>query len=393
MIQGTIASTVPVDELSKLSLDKNDHTHQKKSNSNEQKEYSIFVSDIIKNLDKNKAVRVSDPIEIATYSRSHCYEYSVNDKSELGFVSNATINSFRPTSATNNNLLNGYNFGILEEKFSVKNWSLEGLVKSIDYCNDNVEEYRTSKLTGNIVGFRNSLFKLFMLPYKNRESLDYILQWHEGNLYVINNEDQDIERKYYPENHLKFIYSGFKFENFLINMSNRENREMDNSQFCTVVKRKFNDISVIIRAEVDCAIKRNPSSNQYEYVELKTHKYKRHYDFDSNYNAKLFLVWSQCFLANINQIIFGLRNNSNFNLIALKKYHRNEVLYYLKQNTPYGSFDEICTKFYYFILNFILTKIGKDDKLWSLKFDSYVGKLTLKQIDSKIGLKNPNLIS
>ena len=84
-----------------------------------------------------------------------------------------------------------------------------------------------------------------------------------------------------------------------------------NEEFCSVVRTRLNENSIICGAEVDCCIKGDKSNPPSNYVELKTTRIMLNYRQQENFGRyKLLKFWAQSFLAGIPKIVVGMRDDN-----------------------------------------------------------------------------------
>lgn len=176
-----------------------------------------------------------------------------------------------------------------------------------------------------IVTWRGNLTKIMITPYERYDDWMFAAQKFNGVVYINNIETERLldKRKNTTERQEEMCYWGHKFEKYVTkpcDMKSFSNEQMQNSTvnthegYVSVVSSKFGkDLSIIIGAEVDCAIDHQNFKPPNSYIELKTNRhFKNNYQEKNFWQFKALKWWSQSFLNGIPSIVCGFRDDNGY---------------------------------------------------------------------------------
>jgi RAT1-interacting protein len=156
-----------------------------------------------------------------------------------------------------------------------------------------------------------------------------------------------------------------------------------NIQFCSIFATQLGEFSIVCGGEVDCyQIKSNGRDG---YAELKTNRIiassKQHYSFVKH---KLLKTWTQSFLAGVETVIFGFRDDGIYFtkyidgiLKSIKKYATNDLQRLARENNAWDP--NVCMTFASKVLGFIKDTVIVDDRetVYTMKYDHRSKEITL----------------
>ena len=176
-----------------------------------------------------------------------------------------------------------------------------------------------------VVTWRGNLTKIMITPHERYDDWMFAAQKFNGVVYINNIETERLlnKRKNTTEMQEEMCYWGHKFEKYVTkpcNMKSFSNDQMKNSTvnthegYVSVVSSKFGkDLSIIIGAEVDCAIDHQSFKPPSSYIELKTNRhFKNNYQEQNFWKFKALKWWSQSFLNGIPSIVCGFRDDRGY---------------------------------------------------------------------------------
>ncbi|KAJ2959772.1 hypothetical protein NQZ79_g4790 [Umbelopsis isabellina] len=212
----------------------------------------------------------------------------------------------------------------------------ENLKEHIDTLLDALTHYRSKETDplssqADIVTWRGIITKILCTPYARdpfelgvtRYNDTIYIEEHETEFKRAQNQNQDARGRLmgfwgYRFESLSTV-SNFPSKTEPVDKEELESRKSSvvntNEQYCTVVKTRLGNTSIVMGAEVDCtSVPKNPSTNSLpNYIELKTSKLiqsdRDKFIFERH---KLIKFWAQSFLIGTPSVICGFRDNDGF---------------------------------------------------------------------------------
>ncbi|XP_068628903.1 decapping and exoribonuclease protein-like [Battus philenor] len=197
--------------------------------------------------------------------------------------------------------------------------------------------------------YRGLLTCISCTPYERKEGWKIVAVLFKGNIYLCARDTDEKKKKKLAmtEKEIQFTSWGYKFEQSVLSESPYEDPNPDlpvdeNKEFSLVFKTNLNNHSIVYGAEMDgIRIDKNldqtqPDENvgfeniiEYllskEFIEVKTN---RHIEFpNQERNFRLFKTkkwWCQSFLAGVNTILCGFRNDDGI-VEELKVFNVNDL--------------------------------------------------------------------
>eukprot|EP00190_Bangiopsis_sp_CCMP1999_P000189 CAMPEP_0198728834 /NCGR_PEP_ID=MMETSP1475-20131203/11863_1 /TAXON_ID= ORGANISM="Unidentified sp., Strain CCMP1999" /NCGR_SAMPLE_ID=MMETSP1475 /ASSEMBLY_ACC=CAM_ASM_001111 /LENGTH=377 /DNA_ID=CAMNT_0044491305 /DNA_START=1 /DNA_END=1131 /DNA_ORIENTATION=- len=239
-----------------------------------------------------KSLQVSRPVEIACYSR--------NADRSVEFGSRSMLSKYRdPPQLADLNA----GFDLFVDKPADSSAGVELLVECLQKA-----EYDVYK--ADVISFRNNLNKLADTPYNTRDAWE-IDACRVKNVVFL--EIRKLPERPMDERDKKFMYHGFKFEQFCTQDDTSEPVD-SNEEFCSLLKMELGNHQLLISAEVDCVDSRSPAegvASNDMYIELKVSRMpNRPRQWDNLKQNKFRKYWIQSHLAGVPIIKLGLRDDS-----------------------------------------------------------------------------------
>ncbi|KAK9767201.1 decapping endonuclease targeting mRNA [Basidiobolus ranarum] len=264
----------------------------------------------------DKPAQFRQPVEIGSFS----YDSERNtrmDDSELKYYYPPELNS---------SLSENY------EKYIERDQSVPEHIDALLECLTHVKE--TKKIPGmteaDFVCYRGIMTKIFCTPYSRRDPWELGATLYKGTIYI---EEHETEHKIQNRSgmtsrHHLMSYWGYRFESLCTipkppsEVQGKEDpvlgdRKKDivntNIQYCSVVRTKIENKSIIMGAEVDCITEKKSKDPLRQYIELKTTKqFTRERDQHSFEKFKLIKFWAQSFLPGIPRVVVGFRDDDGY---------------------------------------------------------------------------------
>eukprot|EP01134_Creolimax_fragrantissima_P003074 CFRG3074T1 len=193
----------------------------------------------------------------------------------------------------------------------------------------------------DFVMWRGLMSKIFITPFSHldrfHEPWRFAAVRVNGCIYLdeIKPESREMDRR-----GKLLCYGGFKFEQYCTTgsleealqsqanstTSKTQHEPINNSvAYCAIFRTKLGQHRVIMGAEMDCIIPNGEKWNLGSYVELKTSKtITSQWDQDVFERNKLLKSWAQSFLAGVNTIVYGFRDNNSI-VTAVQEFKTLEV--------------------------------------------------------------------
>ncbi len=169
---------------------------------------------------------------------------------------------------------------------------------------------------------------------------------------------------------------------------NGANDELNNSEaFCSVIRSRLNQHSVVTGAEVDCCDLIDGKFKAPEnYIELKTSRIMDNRNRRRNFSRfKLKKFWAQSYLAGVPKIICGMRNDDGI-VQQIKTYKTMDIPKIA--NTNGGEWNaSICMNFLDSFLHWMKDIVIKDNPqiVYSFRFQAPFKTVTVEELP--IGLE------
>lgn len=244
----------------------------------------------------------------------------------------------------------------------------------------------------HFVLYRGMLTRMFVTPYETRESWSMNAIRLSQTIYIEENVTSELvsQRLSLTENHLRMIYSGYKFENLCVvsqpiqdlhkngqlewELRQRQHRLVNtNSEYCSVFQTQLGPHTVLASAEIDCIDGPKPSQFPNRvYRELKTHvpldtprkkeRFERH---------KLLRFWAQSFIAGIRNITVGFRDNSGI-LVGMEDIRTHDIPRAVRQSLSRPWEPNVCMNFAQSVLDLIKQAVTKEgpQQQYRVQFDA-----------------------
>ncbi|ORX83401.1 RAI1-domain-containing protein [Basidiobolus meristosporus CBS 931.73] len=265
----------------------------------------------------DKPVQFRQPVEIGSFS----YDEERNTR-----MDDSQLKYYYPPEV-NNNLSDNY------DKYIERDQSIPEHIDALLECLTHIKE--TNKTPGlteaNFVCYRGIMTKIFCTPYARRDPWELGATLHRGTIYIEEHETE-YKRKSRQEQNARLhrmCYWGYRFESLCTIpkapselqgnddpvLEERKNDVVNtNIQYCSVVRTKIHNKSIIMGAEVDCITEKKSTQDPLrQYVELKTTKqFTRERDQHNFEKFKLIKFWAQSFLPGIPRIVVGFRDDDGY---------------------------------------------------------------------------------
>ncbi|KAI7897652.1 RAI1 like PD-XK nuclease-domain-containing protein [Cokeromyces recurvatus] len=244
----------------------------------------------------------------------------------------------------------------------------DSIPEHIDTLLDALTFYNTENkntTTADIVTWRGIMTKLMCTPYSRKEAWTLRATRYKDTIYI---EEEKKEEEKMTEKQKLMSYWGYRFETLYTKPYSINDKEDDddktivntNIQYCTVVKTKLGNNSIIMGAEVDCCNKEKSKQKLENYIELKTSRIieskQNLYSFE---RYKLLKFWAQSFLVGVPKIICGFRNDEG-RILNIKEYKTLEIPRLIR-NKPNLWNPSVCLNFANELLNWIRLKMTEND--------------------------------
>uniref|UniRef100_A0A6M2DXJ8 Decapping nuclease n=1 Tax=Xenopsylla cheopis TaxID=163159 RepID=A0A6M2DXJ8_XENCH len=241
----------------------------------------------------------------------------------------------------------------------------------------------------DIVCFRGLLTTLMCTPFESRDDWNILAHNWNDTVYLCAWESE--ERKEQKERdlkfHKKFMYWGYKFEQYLLSRDpetapNTTEPVIETEEFCGVFKSKLNNLKLLYGAEMD-GIDISKSSFNYKdlknarFVELKTNRIMTTERQYQNFNKfKTIKWWCQSFLVGIDEILCGCRDDNGI-LLEIKSYKVKDI-----PKTNNNSWDATgCMNFCYDVLEHMY-RISKSQPNQTILFSWNPGGHVSHKVDN-----------
>ncbi|XP_074648892.1 decapping and exoribonuclease protein-like [Tubulanus polymorphus] len=232
-------------------------------------------------------------------------------------------------------------------------------------------DQQSKNLLTDFISWRGILTRILCTPYETRDAWIIAVSKFNGTFYLCEFEtEKKLREALNPEpRHEQMSYWGYKFEHYVT--CERKNGEVgcpedpstpiNNSEcFNTVLRSRLNSHSLIFSAEVDCVDPARTDRSQDGYIELKTSREFTHPRQKTSFKRyKLLKWWAQSYLAGINRIICGFRNDDG--IVERLQSYEVDNLPKMAQEVPGSWRPDVCMKFYDAFLSFVKETVIEDD--------------------------------
>ncbi|CAM0138236.1 unnamed protein product [Umbelopsis sp. WA50703] len=258
------------------------------------------------------------PVELQSFSIDHERTVHFDDRQ---------LKYYYPADISDADLSVGY------EQFIQRD---ENLKEHIDTLLDALTHYRSKESDptlsqANIVTWRGIITKILCTPY-TKEPFELGVTMHNDTIYIEEHETEfkRAQNQNQDDRGRLMSFWGYRFESLSTvssfpsktdpiakeELQSRKSSVVNtNEQYCTVVKTRLGNTSIVMGAEVDCtSVPKAPNSNPLpNYIELKTSKLiqtdRDKFIFERH---KLIKFWAQSFLIGTPSVICGFRDNDGF---------------------------------------------------------------------------------
>lgn len=237
----------------------------------------------------------------------------------------------------------------------------------------------------DFVCFRGLLTKIMITPFE-QENWTIRASCLKGTIYMWSWE----EERDYP-NKEKFIYWGYKFENYMFAKTPNKTPDLNetvnaNEEFCVMFSTRINDTLILYGAEVDgvdsnvVIDEENELLNGVKLVEVKTNRIISNQRGHRTFLQKTMKWFCQSFLVGIDAIYVGFRDDRGI-VRNLEKFSVNEL-----PNKANGLWDKKnCLKFLDVFLKFVQEVIGNTSDpyvTWLFDYDCHNRVVSVRKMEN-----------
>ncbi|XP_026542689.1 decapping and exoribonuclease protein isoform X2 [Notechis scutatus] len=265
-------------------------------------------------------------------------------------------------------LRDGYRNRYVQRDDSVR----EGLEHLLQWIVQNRKQLQTEDkgklLNADFVTWRGHLTKVLTTPYESREGWLLAVTLFRGTLYISEFETEAArrEREQRSEMLKELMYMGYKFEQYMCadtpdGIPDPTGVVNTNEAFCTVIRSRLGNHSLLFSGEVDCTDPRSPSPQPPScYVELKTSKVMHSpAQRRSFYRHKIIKWWAQSFLPGVSRIVAGYRGPDG-SVVGLETFETMKI-FRLIRDDPGCWKPAVCMNFCAAFLAFLKTVVTEDN--------------------------------
>ncbi|KAA8492001.1 Decapping nuclease DXO-like, chloroplastic [Porphyridium purpureum] len=266
------------------------------------------------NMMNDQRLLISEPREVACYSRTASFAYLLNDRSAL-----RTYCAPRELPC---DLNVGFDDYIKDRHRSEPVSDARGAPK--DACVSNVLDAILERLGSqslaniDVISYRNNLNKIGLTPYNSRDAwhIDACLLERTLVLQIVMLPEPDAQ-----PSQLRFEYYGYRFEQIATTrVSEHEERgdtvdAQHGEEFCSIVNFRLREARIALAAEIDCKetgiVRGHGAGSRANYTELKTSRVMENDRQRNNfYRYKAIKYWIQSYLAGVQTIRVGFRDDN-----------------------------------------------------------------------------------
>ncbi|XP_066929896.1 decapping and exoribonuclease protein-like [Clytia hemisphaerica] len=258
--------------------------------------------------------------------------------------------------------------------------------------NENAKE-QVHQLNTDFVAWRGHFTKFLCTPYETREPWKMAVTLFNGTIYIseVETEKAEFDRKHRSPRQKEMCYWGFRFEGYLTKPMHEACDEEEEKQpkvtntneaYCSIVRTRLKNHSILIGAEVDCCVKDSKAAPPLNYVELKTSRIMQHFKQRMNFSRyKLLKFWAQSFLVGLPKIVVGLRDDDGI-VRELKTYKTMEIPQVCKEFRNCWD-PTICMNFLDKLLSWLkqIVTIDNKDVVYMLRFEPPFDTIQVELID------------
>ncbi|KAK6171101.1 hypothetical protein SNE40_019359 [Patella caerulea] len=308
-----------------------------------------------------------EPREVGSFSQDsngHCHP----DKRQLKYVVHY------PNKSVNFNLRKGFKEMIKKDESKLEyiddllRWVISeprAFVSKPIVNEGSGHEIKLSSLSTDFVCWRGLLTKLLCSPYENRDGWMIAVILFRGTYFLCDFETEEKKKQLakVTERQEEMCYWGWKFEQYVT--SDKEGGKPDTSRpvnnnegFCSVVRSRLNNNSLVYGGEVDGID--NTIKHNNKYVEYKTTRQIESRNQDINFRRfKLIKWWAQSYLVGISKIVCGYRDDQGI-VHSLDEFETQKIPDEAKDlYIPWKP--NVCFNFLHQFLNFVKSAITTDN--------------------------------
>lgn len=170
---------------------------------------------------------------------------------------------------------------------------------------------------------------------------------------------------------------------FILATENEEGKVTNtNEAYCSIVRTRLKNHSILIGAEVDCCAKESKERPPLNYIELKTTRIMQHYKQKMNFSRyKLLKIWAQSFLVGLPKVVVGMRDDDGI-VRELKNYKTMEIPAMCKEFQNHWD-PNICMNFLDNLLAWLKHLVTIDNKnvVYMLRFEPPFDRISVELIE------------
>lgn len=247
---------------------------------------------------KVRSTHVSEPREVASFSRNNAREISFGSREQLHKFYEPDLN---------------VNLGDGIETFVEKSTGsapVETIIEALQHSDYNINE------NADVVSYRNNLNKIGGTPFNHRDAWEIDCCRHGNTVFL------DVKHTgggAQNDAHKRFMYYGYRFEALCTKTSDEPVNA--NSEFCSIARLRIGNHRILLSSEIDCTggDAMNTENALKSYIELKTMRVARSdRELCSMYRYRFPKYWLQSYLAGVPTIALGLRTDSG-ELVGVKR--------------------------------------------------------------------------
>uniref|UniRef100_A0A6B2LB30 Decapping nuclease n=1 Tax=Arcella intermedia TaxID=1963864 RepID=A0A6B2LB30_9EUKA len=165
-----------------------------------------------------------------------------------------------------------------------------------------IKESQIDLSSWDVLTFRNNLNKIMATPYSSNKWEVEIFKIHQFVFLGVISLDSN--------SNPKFVYWGYKFEQYCTATSKEELNEVvnPNNQTFIVGRTKIGQNRILFGAEMDSL---EPNSSGYNFIEIKTNRIIDNAGSSRSFQRhKLLSIWIQSYLAGVDKVFIGYRDDN-----------------------------------------------------------------------------------
>ena len=259
---------------------------------------------------------------------------------------------------------------------------LHGLYETIQ----NALKHRDSAPDPNLTAdadfctWRGIVRDIMCLPFNRDSNLDIMVTKRNGIIYMYTDK-QDAQGE--NQRHAMHMYGGYKFETLFTlekawDESTREEIESrdkvvvnNKEQYCSVVKTKIGQSTIVMGGEVDCIwdyLPDPPEKASMHYAELKTFRQIVTDKDREIFSKRLLKTWAQSFLLGVPWVVFGMKSQ-DLQVQSIVRLATQQMPEYNSRESTQRWNGQLCLNFLGNTLDQIRTKVA-EDTVWCLQYEA-----------------------